>query len=102
MGPIIQLLLVTILELIKWLVIISAIFSWLVAFNVVNVRNQFVYQVVRFLDAVTDPLLRPIRRFVPLLGGVDVSPIVLLLAIWFLQQVIAGPTSPVARLFYGW
>ena len=102
MGPIIQGLLYTILELIKWVVILSAIFSWLIVFNVVNMRNQFVYQLGRFFESVTDPLLRPIRRVLPMLGGVDLSPIVLLLALWFLQQVLVAPTSPVARLFYGW
>src|SRR5689334_19584663 len=57
----------------------SAILSWLVMFNVINLRNQLVYNVVRFLDAVTAPILRPVQRIIPPLGGIDVSPIIVLL-----------------------
>ena len=60
-------------------IIISAVLSWLVAFNVINLRNQFVYGVARFLDAVTTPILRPVQRFIPPLGGVDISPIIVIL-----------------------
>ena len=99
MGPIVLGLLTIILRLLTWVIIASAILSWLVVFDVVNYRNRFVYQFSRFLEAVTDPLLRPIRRVVPLLGGVDLSPIVLLLAIWFVTQVLNGPLRP---FFYSW
>ena len=60
-------------------IIISAILSWLVAFNVINLRNQFVYGVARFLEAVTTPILRPFQRIIPSLGGVDISPIIVIL-----------------------
>ena len=73
------------LELIKWAIIISAILSWLVAFDVINLRNRFVYNVTRFLDAVTRPVLRPFQRLIPTLGGVDVSPIVAILVIAGIQ-----------------
>jgi YggT family protein len=68
-----------------WAVIISAILSWLIAFNVINSHNRLVYTIGDFLYRITEPALRPIRRFVPLLGGVDISPIVLLLLLWFAQ-----------------
>ncbi|HYF22029.1 MAG TPA: YggT family protein [Caulobacteraceae bacterium] len=78
----------TVIQLVIWLVIASAIMSWLVAFNVVNPRNGVVYQIGRFLEAVTEPLLRPIRKIVPLLGGIDVSPIILILLLEFLRRAI--------------
>jgi len=60
-------------------IIASAVLSWLVAFNVINLRNQFIYGVARFLDAVTRPVLRPFQRLIPPLGGVDISPIIVIL-----------------------
>ena len=62
-------------------IIVSAILSWLVAFDVINLRNQFVYNVARFLDAVTRPILAPVQRIIPPLGGVDISPIIVILVI---------------------
>jgi YggT family protein len=62
-------------------IIISAVLSWLVAFDVINLRNRFVYNFSRFLDAVTRPILRPVQRVIPPLGGVDISPIIVLLVI---------------------
>jgi YggT family protein len=62
-------------------IIVSAILSWLVAFNVINLRNQFVYGVVRFLDAVTRPVLAPFQKVIPPLGGVDISPIIAILVL---------------------
>jgi YggT family protein len=69
------------LELLVWAIIISAILSWLVAFNVINVRNGFVYSLVRMLEGVTRPVLAPFQRFIPPLGGIDLSPIVVILLI---------------------
>jgi YggT family protein len=62
-------------------IIISAVLSWLVAFDVINLRNQFVYNIARFLDAVTRPVLRPVQKVIPPIGGVDISPIIVLLLI---------------------
>jgi YggT family protein len=76
------------LDIYWWLLILSAIFSWLYAFNVINSRNQFVGMVGDFLFRVTEPALRPIRRFLPDLGGIDISPIILLLIIFFIRQFI--------------
>jgi YggT family protein len=76
------------LNLYTWVLIASAIFSWLYAFNVINSRNQFVDAVGRFLYNVTEPVLRPIRRVLPDLGGIDLSPIVVLLIIFFLRSLM--------------
>jgi YggT family protein len=78
-----------ILNLYTWVIIASAIFSWLYAFNVVNPRNQFVSMIGQVLYNLTEPLLRPIRRVIPSMGGLDLSPIVLLLGIFLLQRLIA-------------
>ena len=76
------------LDLYVWILIASAVLSWLIAFNVVNTRNQFVSSVWDFLYRVTEPALRPIRNMLPNLGGIDISPIILLLGIFFIQSVI--------------
>ena len=77
-----------------WLIIASAIFSWLFAFNVINSRNQFVAMVGDFLFRVTEPALRPIRRILPDLGGIDISPIILLLILFFIRQFIVLTIAP--------
>ncbi|HEY0329739.1 MAG TPA: YggT family protein [Rhodopseudomonas sp.] len=77
-----------VLDLYIWLLIASAILSWLIAFNVVNTRNQFVSSVSEFLYRITEPVLAPIRGIMPNLGGLDISPIIVILLIMFLQRVI--------------
>ena len=77
-----------------WVIIGSAILSWLVVFNVVNVRNRFVYQLGRFLDGITEPVLRPIRKVVPLIGGIDLSPIVLIFGLQFLLILFNRTLAP--------
>ena len=79
-----------VLRMYVWVVIASAILSWLVAFNVINTRNQVVYQIGNALYRLTEPALRPIRRIMPNLGGIDISPVILLLIIYFLQMVLAN------------
>jgi YggT family protein len=76
------------LDIYTWIIIASAIFSWLYAFGVVNPRNQFVATIGRMLYQLTEPALRPIRRFVPMFGGLDISPIVLLLIVFLVQRII--------------
>ncbi|WP_156400638.1 YggT family protein [Caulobacter sp. Root655] len=76
------------LSLLWWAIIISAILSWLVAFDIVNLRNRAVYQISTFLDRVTGPILRPFQRIIPPLGGVDLSAIVVLLIITGIQRFI--------------
>jgi YggT family protein len=77
-----------VLELYVYLLIAAAILSWLVAFNVVNTRNQLVAAISEFLYRITEPVLAPIRSVMPNLGGIDISPIVLILIIMFIQRVI--------------
>ena len=76
------------LNLYVWLLIAAAVLSWLVAFNVVNARNDFVRAMLDFLYRITEPALRPIRNILPNLGGIDISPIILILIIFFIQRVI--------------
>lgn len=78
----------TVLSLYINLLLVGVVLSWLIAFNVVNVRNPFVAMVNDFCQRMTEPLLRPIRRFVPTLGGIDISPMILILGIMFLQRLI--------------
>lgn len=82
------------LDLYWWIIIASAIYSWLYAFNVVNPRNQFVGAIGNMLYRLTEPALRPIRRFMPDLGGVDISPIILLLALFFVRQFFLTTIVP--------
>jgi YggT family protein len=82
------------LNLYTWILIGSAIFSWLYAFNVINSSNQFVNSVGRFLYAVTEPVLRPLRRVLPDLGGIDISPIIVLLIIFFLRSLMWNTLYP--------
>jgi len=77
-----------VLNIYTWLLIVSAVLSWLIAFNVVNTRNQFVATIWDMLYRITEPLLRPIRNMLPNLGGIDISPIILLLGIFFIERVI--------------
>ena len=76
------------LTLYTYLIIAAAVMSWLIAFNVINPRNPFVVMVGEFLYRVTEPLLRPIRNMLPNFGGIDISPIILILIIFFIQSVI--------------
>ncbi|PZN59400.1 MAG: hypothetical protein DIU65_00780 [Proteobacteria bacterium] len=87
--------LVLALDIYWWIIIASAVFSWLYAFNVVNPRNQFVGTVGNALYRLTEPALRPIRRFMPDLGGIDISPIILLLVLFFLRQILITTVAPV-------
>ncbi len=77
-----------ILDLYWWVVLAMIIMSWLISFSVINTRNQFVDMVWRALLALTDPVLRPIRRLMPKFSGIDISPIILFLIIFFIQRVI--------------
>lgn len=77
-----------VIDIYTWVVIASAIASWLVAFGVINVRNTFVRMLVDVLYRLTEPALRPIRRIMPNLGGVDISPVVLLLLLFFIRSLL--------------
>ncbi len=79
---------VMIIQLLIWVIVIQVILSWLVAFNVINTNNDFVRTLLRGLDRLTEPLLRPIRRVLPDLGGIDLSPMVLILGLILIQRVV--------------
>lgn len=87
MSPIGSLILL-LLSLLSWVVIIDVLLSWLVNFDVINRSNQVVRSVQDFTRAVTEPMLRPIRNIIPPIANLDISPIVLLIAIWFLQRIV--------------
>jgi YggT family protein len=82
-------LITTVIELLVWVIILQVILSWLVHFNVVNMRNQFVYMMGNFLYRVSAPMLRPIQRILPNMGGIDLSPLVLILLLYFAQLLLA-------------
>ena len=86
----------SLISLAIFLVIVTAILSWLVAFDVINLRNPAMYRIVKTLDQLTEPMLRPIRRFLPNLGGIDISPIILLLLLQALRIVVDGFLAPYA------
>lgn len=81
-------LLTQVIQLYIWVIIISAILSWLIAFNVINTQNRFVYSVIDVLHRLTEPALMPIRRILPNMGGIDISPVVLILLLIFVQNLI--------------
>lgn len=78
-----------------WIVIASAIMSWLISFNVINQSNNIVLMIMEFLYRATEPVLMKIRRFLPILGGFDLSPLVLILFLWFLQAVMVQLMSKI-------
>ena len=82
------------LSIVWWIFLIMIIMSWLINFNVINTRNQFVAMVGDFLYRVTEPVLRPIRNMLPSLGGIDVSPVVLILIIILIKDVIVRYIYP--------
>ena len=87
------------LELYTWCIIVIAIMSWLITFNVINVHNALVRAIWNALNGITEPALRPIRRVLPNLGGLDLSPIVLLLIIFFIERVIRYNVYPMVLGF---
>jgi YggT family protein len=76
------------IQAVIWVIIANAIISWLIAFDVVNLRNRIVRQIVSFLDAVTRPILRPLRRVIPTLGGIDISPVIVIVVLSAADQVL--------------
>lgn len=77
-----------VIDIYTWIVIAGAIMSWLVAFGVVNISNKFIRMAVDVLYRLTEPVLRPIRRILPNLGGVDISPVILLLGLFFVRSLL--------------
>ena len=91
----IYLLAYELLNIYKWVVIANVIISWLVAFNVLNTQNRFVYSILELTYRLTDPFLNKIRRFLPNLGTLDISPVILLVLIWFLQTCMYIYLAPI-------
>ena len=83
-----------ILKLYSYVVIVNVIISWLIAFNILNTQNRFVYSVLELTYRLTDPILNKIRRFLPNLGTLDISPIILLLLIWFIEMCMKLYLAP--------
>ena len=88
-------LVLQILKLYSYVVIANVVISWLVAFNVLNTSNRFVYSILDFTYRLTDPILNKIRRFLPNLGAFDISPIILLLLIWFIEMCMKIYIAPI-------
>jgi YggT family protein len=95
MRAVVELILIVI-NLYWWVVIASAVMSWLVAFGVINTRNRFVASLGETLYRLTEPALRPIRNVMPDLGGVDISPVILLLLLWFIARLVILYLLPLA------
>ncbi len=83
-----------ILKLYSYVVIANVVVSWLIAFNILNTQNRFVYSILEFSYRLTDPILNRIRRFLPNLGSLDISPIILLLLIWFIEMCMKLYIAP--------
>jgi len=91
----IYLLVYELLNIYKYIVIVNVIISWLVAFNVLNTHNRFVYSILELSYKLTEPMLNKIRRFLPNLGTLDISPVILLVLIWFLQTCMYLYLAPI-------
>ncbi len=81
-------LLMTLLNIYLWLIIFTVIVSWLVAFDVLNTRNRWVYKLCDLLNRLTNPVVQRVRRFVPPLGGIDITPMIIIFGIYLLQQLL--------------
>ena len=88
-------LVLQVLKLYSYVVIANVLVSWLIAFNILNTQNRFVYSILEFTYRLTDPVLNKIRRFLPNLGTLDISPIVLLLLIWFIEMCMKLYIAPI-------
>ena len=91
----IYLLVLQLLKLYSYVVIANVIISWLIAFNILNTSNRFVYSILEFTYKLTDPIYNKIRRFLPNLGAFDISPIILLVLIWFIEMCMKLYLAPI-------
>jgi YggT family protein len=90
---------IILLKVVWWIIVIQMILSWLVAFNVINTYNDFVRGLLKGLDRITEPVYRPIRKVLPDFGGLDFSPMVVLLVLWILNQVLYDVAFSVAASY---
>ena len=78
----------SVIELFIWAIILNAVFSWLIGFNIININNRLVYMIVEALNRLTEPFLSPIRRILPHLGGFDISPVIVILLLFFIRNLV--------------
>jgi YggT family protein len=90
---------IVLLTVIWWIIVVQMILSWLVAFNVINTYNDFVRGLLKGLDRITEPVYRPIRRILPDFGGLDFSPMVVLLVLWIVNQILYDVAFSVAASY---
>ncbi len=83
-------ILILLLKIFFWIIILQVVLSWLIAFDVINVRNQKAVNLIQLLNKITDPVFRPLRKFIPSIGGIDITPIIVIFAISILQNIIAN------------
>jgi YggT family protein len=88
-------LVLQILKFYSYIVIANVLISWLIAFNILNTQNRFVYSILELSYRLTDPILNKIRRFLPNLGTLDISPVILLLLIWFIEMCMKLYIAPI-------
>ena len=88
------LLIDSVINIYIWLIIINAILSWLVAFNVLNTQNRFVFAVLNATHQLTEPVLNKIRKFIPNLGSIDISPVILILLLFFIRNLFFELLAP--------
>ncbi len=88
MGSFLYFIVDSLIQLVIFAMVINAVLSWLIVFDVVNMRNRFIYQISRFLDAVTRPVMRPVQKIIPPFGGVDISPIIVIIVLVGVQRFI--------------
>ena len=96
MRPLLEVILL-VLQLYTWVIVVVALMSWLIAFHVINIHNELVRAIWNALNALTEPVLRPIRNFLPYFGGLDISPIILFLIIYFIRLFIIEDVLPFVR-----
>ena len=87
-------LILSILDIMWWIIVIGFVMSWLVAFNVINLNNQFVYSIYNSINTITEPIYRPLRSILPDLNGIDFSPMIVLLGLMFLRTFIQHDLAP--------
>ena len=87
-------LLDSVITIYLWIIIINAVLSWLVAFNILNTQNRFVFSILDATYKMTDPVLNKIRRFIPIFGSIDISPVILILLLMFLRNIIFEIFAP--------
>lgn len=88
MLPMIGDLLLLVLQIYFWIIIAGVVISWLIAFNVINTQNPQAQNLLRLLEKLTEPVYKPIRKYVPAIGGIDITPIIVIFAIYVLERIV--------------